>query len=125
PKALPRRLAEHTGGPSEDQLALHEADREPPGHEREPDEEREVPDVGPAVEAEDRVANELHAVEQRVEVAEHLRPLRQPAQREERAGDEEHRREQPALPVREALDRLRPRGDEEPEARPAAARERR
>src|SRR4051812_5868216 len=96
----------------QDQPALHEADREPPRDQREADQERQVADVVPASEAEDRVAHELNAVEQRVDVPEDLRPPRQLVEREERSGDEEHRCEEAALPVREALDRLRPRRDE-------------
>jgi hypothetical protein len=46
-----------TGRRSEDQLALHEADREPPRHEGEPREEGEVPDVGPTLKPEDRMAH--------------------------------------------------------------------
>ena len=52
-------------------------------------------------------ADELDAVVERVEVAGDLRPCRQLVEREERARDEEHRRQQAALPVGEALDRLR------------------
>ncbi len=46
-----------TGRRSEDQLALHEADGEPPRHQGEPREEGQVPDVRPALEAEDRVTH--------------------------------------------------------------------
>ena len=84
-----------------------------------PTRKREVPDVRPAHEAEHGVPHELDAVEQRIQVAEHLRPLGQLVEREEGARDEEHRREQSALPVGEGLDRLRPGGDEDPEAGPA------
>jgi hypothetical protein len=42
---------------SEDQLALHEADREPPGHQRERGEEGHVADVRPALETEDGMAH--------------------------------------------------------------------
>ena len=49
----------HAAAPLEDQLALHEADREPPRDEREADQEGEVPEVGPAPDAEDDVADEL------------------------------------------------------------------
>ena len=73
---------------SQDQPALHVADRQAPGHEREPDQEGEVPDVRPAHEAEHGVPHELDAVEQRIQVAEHLRPLGQLVEREEGARDE-------------------------------------
>jgi hypothetical protein len=49
---------------SEDQPPLHEADGQAPRHERESDQEREVPDVLPPLEAEERVTDELDAVEQ-------------------------------------------------------------
>jgi hypothetical protein len=48
---------------SEDQPALHVADREAPRYEREADQEREVADVRPALETEHRVPDELDAVE--------------------------------------------------------------
>ncbi len=62
---------------------------------------------------------------QRVEVAEHLRPLGQPAEREERARDEEERRQHRADDVVEVLDRGRVAGDGDAEAGPAVAREER
>src|SRR6266511_901655 len=92
----PTSAADYTRRPgSEDQPALHETDRQAPRQEREPDQEREVPEVLPALEAEDCVPDELDAMKQRIDVAEHLRPRGQLVEREEGAGDEEHRREQP------------------------------
>src|SRR4051812_18392184 len=90
---------------SENEPLLHEAHRQPPAEQREADQERDVPDVDPTAESERRMADELDAVEERVEVARDLRPLGQPAQREEGAGHQEQRRQQAALPVGEALDR--------------------
>src|SRR4051795_6114647 len=97
-----------SAGPAtlQDELLLHVADRQPPPDQGEDSQERDVADVGPALEAEHRVADQLDAVEQRIEVAGHLCPFGQAARREERARHEEQRSEQPALPVGEALDRL-------------------
>src|SRR3954447_15054321 len=61
--------------PSVDQLALHARDRDPPRGQAEGDDDGEVKDVDPALEAEDRVAHQLHAVVERVEVRRDLRPL--------------------------------------------------
>ena len=79
--------------------------------------------VGPDARAERGGPHELHRLEERVEVREHLHPVREPVEREERPGDEEERREDGADDVAEALDRLRPAGDEDAEARPAEAGE--
>src|SRR4051794_640786 len=73
----------------QDQPPLHEPDRQPPGDEREDHEEREVPHVGPALEAEHGMSHELDAVVQRVEVCEHLSPVRELVDREERPGHED------------------------------------
>ena len=80
-------------------------------------------DVDPSLEAERRGAHELDAVVERVEPGRHLRPLRQAADREERAGDEEHRRDQRAGHVAEVVDRLHQRGDQRADGRPAEARD--
>ena len=63
-------------------------------------------DVRPALEAERRVADELDEVVERVELGQRLRPLGQLVDREERAGDEEQRRQPGADHVVEVLDRL-------------------
>ena len=68
-----------------DQALLGPPDREPPHHEAEADERGHVADVDPAVPAERGVADELDAVVERVDLAEHLRPLGQPGEREVRA----------------------------------------
>src|SRR5687767_9145447 len=76
-----------------DELARHRADRDAPHEQPEADQRGHAGDVGPALPAEGGVADELDAVVQRVEVAGDLSPLRQLAEREERARDEEERRE--------------------------------
>src|SRR5687767_9959284 len=75
------------GRPSENQLALHEVDREAPRHQREDDEEGEAAECCPALEPEDGSSNQLDAVVERVEVRQRLSPLRQAVDGEERAGD--------------------------------------
>ena len=60
-----------------DQPALQEDDRQAPHDEGEAEQDPEVADVGPSLPSERGVAHELHAVEQRVEVAKDLRPLGQ------------------------------------------------
>src|SRR5690349_1279622 len=106
-----------------DQLPLHGMDRDPPENEPEHDQDTHAQQVGPAVVAEDRVADELDALVQRVDLREVLGPLRQAAQREERAGHEEERRQHRADDVVEVLERRGEAGDHDPEARPAEARE--
>ena len=78
-------------------------------------------EVDPALEAEARGTHELDAVVERVEPCGDLRPLRQAADREERAGDEEHRRDQRAGHVGEVVDRLHQRGDQRAGRGPAVA----
>ena len=78
-------------------------------------------DVDPPVEAEAGAADELDAVVERVEPGGDLRPLGQAADREERAGDEEHRRDQRAGHVGEVVDRLHQRGDQRAGRGPAEA----
>jgi hypothetical protein len=90
--------------------------------EAEEDEGADPRDV-PRVPTESGVADELDAVVQRVELACDLRPLRQLAQREERARDEEERREDGADDVAEVLDRGGVARDCGAEARPAEAGE--
>src|SRR5205807_1222001 len=69
------RIGDGTSWPSilsQDQLALHEANGKAPGEEREGEQEGEVAEVRPAQCQEHRVAHELDAVIQRVDLAEHL-----------------------------------------------------
>src|SRR5215217_3922494 len=86
-----------------DEALLHPPDGQPPGEEREADEHGEVVEVD-RLESEDRVADELDAVVERVEVRRDLRALRQPVDREECARDEEQRRDERALDVAEVVD---------------------
>src|SRR5919109_3526887 len=76
-----------------DQLARHGVNRNAPEGKAEDDESAQTREVAPALEAEGGVADELHAVVERVELASNLRPFRELAQREERARHEEERRE--------------------------------
>ena len=66
-----------------------------------------------------RMPHELDAVVERADLGKGLRPLGQRVDREERARDEEERREHGADDVAEVLDRLRVAGDGDAEARPA------
>src|ERR687895_356129 len=77
--------------------------------------------LGPACAAELSVPDELDAVVERVQLAEDLDHLRQPVEREERAGDEEERRQHRADDVAEVVDRLRVARDRDAEVRPAEA----
>src|SRR5439155_26759381 len=101
------------------ELARHGVDRDAPD-DRTPHEQRsDAREILPAVGAEDGVANEHHTVMQRVDVREYLRPLGKVVEREERAGEQEERRQHGADDVVEVIDRLRVAGDGDPEARPA------
>src|SRR5687768_5112488 len=67
---VPRREAPKRGSVHE--FASHGVDGDAPEDEPEENERAQADDVGPALEAERRVAHELDAVVQRVELAEHL-----------------------------------------------------
>src|SRR6476646_390131 len=97
-----------------DQPPLKEDDGQAPHREAEADDDREVADVGPALPSERRIAHELDAVVERIELAQHLRPLGQLGEREEGAGHEEERREDRGAHVAEAVDRLDDAGDHDP-----------
>src|SRR5919108_4845105 len=106
---------------SVDQLPLHRVDGQAPHPQPVGEEHYEVPEGGPALEPEHGVTYELHEVVERIEVRERLRPVRELVQREERAGEQEERREHGADDVVEVLKRLREAGDRNAEARPAEA----
>src|SRR5512142_2380269 len=104
---------------SVDELARHRVDRDSPYRDAEQHERAEPGQVGPPDEAERSVADELDAMMERIEVGEELGPVREPVEREERAGHEKQRGEDRADDVAEVLDRLRKAGDRDPEAPPA------
>ena len=87
----------------------------------EDEKDAEPGEVVPAEQPEHGVTDELDALVERVEVREKLRPAGQVADREERARDEEERREHGADDVAEVLDRLGVARDHDPEAGPAEA----
>src|SRR5215218_4326390 len=104
-----------------DELPHHGADRDPPHEHAEHGEEGDPRDGGPAHPPEGGVPHELDGVVERVELREHLRPVRQLADREERARHEEERGENGAHDVAEVLDRFREARDADAEARPPEA----
>ena len=85
------------------------------------DQDPGVDQVGPALPAEHRVADQLDAVVERVQLGEHLRPLGQLVDGEERARHQEERRQHGADDVAEVLERVHARGDGDPEPGPAEA----
>src|SRR5687767_11998674 len=103
------------------ELARHRVDGDPPQDEAEDDECPKAGEVGPALPAESGVADELDAVVERIELARDLRPLRQLAQREEGARDQEEWSEDRADHVVEVLERGREAGDRDAKASPAEA----
>src|SRR5687767_1062696 len=108
---------------SVDELARHRVDRDAPQRAAPDEQDAEAHDVRPTPQAEARVAHQLDAVVQRVELREHLRPLGKAVDREERPGDEEEWSEDRAHDVAEVLERGGEAGDGDPETRPAEPRD--
>src|SRR3954469_23312395 len=108
---------------SVDEAAAHSADGEPPHQGGEHQQRPYVAQIRQGVEAEHGVPDQLHAVVQRVDVGDRLGPSGQAVDREERARDQEQRRQDAADDVVETVDRGHHRRRPDAEEREADRRE--